>query len=63
MERKAALAGALIAPKVAGVSHYVHENARTCLKFGRIVMNGMELTIKDLSKRGECGAEKRGINN
>ena len=60
MEGAGASAGALLAPKVAGVSQYVYENARTYWKFGRIVMNGMKLTIKDLSKRGECGAEKRG---
>ena len=50
----------IILRKFAGVSHYVHENARTYWKFGRVVMNGMELTIKGLSKRGECGAEKKG---
>jgi hypothetical protein len=63
MEGTGALTGALILRKFAGVSHDVHENARTYWKFGRVVMDGMELMIKDLSKRGECGAEKRGINN
>jgi len=59
-EEAGAWTGALTARKFTGVSHYVHENAKTDWKFGRFSRNGMPMIPKGLYRKGGRGAEKRG---
>ena len=63
MEGAGALTGALAPPEDSRVSHYVHENARTYWKFGRVVMNGIGLIIKGFIEKRRMRRRKKGIKN